>query len=113
MKLFRTDLTTSIILLIVEFIAGFTYPKMFMVFGINLVLLIIQLLWNNKDSFNIHQKNDKSLSKNYIKELAEKTEDNKTKSPKSNNEIMKSTILVILIIIVTFIITSIIAYIIT
>ena len=75
MKLFRTDLTTSIILLIVEFIAGFTYPKMFMVFGINLVLLIIQLLWNNKDSFNIHQKNDKSLSKNYIKELADKYKD--------------------------------------
>lgn len=44
MKPIRTDFETSIVLLIMEFIAGFYYPIFFKVFGINLALFIIQIL---------------------------------------------------------------------
>lgn len=42
MKIFRTDTVTAITLLIIEFLAGFADPSFFVVFAINLVLIIIQ-----------------------------------------------------------------------
>ena len=48
MKIFKADIDIIIILLIMEFGSGFVNPNYFIIFAINLVLLLIQIYFRKE-----------------------------------------------------------------